>query len=119
MLAHAIVVAELPGLRPEPKFVLVLPHGDVSKLPHNLLAFSFPDVDQLMKIPFQYEHSAEEYTFTLTRKDFPQMHGFCRRYRVGGPSLGTRVDLTPFSSSDIMEANNAPSYQCICILSEK
>lgn len=86
----AIVVAELPALRavdgsaqpldgtggatpaptpPQPKFVLIMPHSDPSKLPKNVLSFCFPDLDQLARAPFRYDHTAEEYTFTLTPKD--------------------------------------------------
>lgn len=89
----AIVVAELPALRavdgsappldggagggsgtpaappPQPKFVLIMPHSDPGKLPKNVLSFCFPDLDQLARAPFRYDHTAEEYTFTLTPKD--------------------------------------------------
>ena len=138
----AIVVAELPALRavdgsappldvtgiailpsppvtPRPKFVLVLPHSDPNRLPKDVLSFCFPDFDHLAHSPFYFEHAAEEYTFTLTPKDEPRMHGYCRRYRVGAPWLGSRLDLSPYSASDLKAASAAPLFQCICILSER
>ena len=144
-LITAIVVAELPALRRvdaapkaasgaadahsqsqqsseqqvQPRFVLVLPHGDPAKLPKNVLPFCYPDLDQLARYPFAYENSAEEYTFTLTPKDEPRVHGFCRRYRLGSETTGGRLDLTPYTSADRKEASEAPSYQCIAILSER
>lgn len=139
-LIAAIVVAELPALRRvdrggeapstsavkdgatssvQPRFVLVLPHGDPNKLPKNVLPFCYPDLDQLAKYPLAYENSAEEYTFTLTPKDEPRVHGFCRRYRLGSPDTGGRLDLSPYTSADVKGASLAPSYQCITILSER
>jgi len=137
-LITAIVVAELPALRRvdrsappnaaaapkgaaavQPRFVLVLPHGDPSRLPKNVLPFCYPDLDQLARYPFAYENSAEEYTFTLTPKDEPRVHGFCRRYRLGSADTGGRLDLSPYTSVDVKEASQAPSYQCIAILSER
>ena len=140
----AIVVAELPALRavdgsappldaasaggsstpalappPQPKFVLILPHSDPSRLPKNVLSFCFPDLDHLARSPFCYEHTAEEYTFTLTPKDEPRVHGYCRRYRVGAPWLGSRLDLSPYCASDVKSAAATPLFQCICILSER
>lgn len=138
-LISAIVVVELPALRGaltargasagaaaspaaaaavSPKFVLVLPHGDPSKIPKNVLSFCFPDLSHLMKAPYHYEHTSDEYVFTMTTKDQPRIHGFCRRYRVGIPSVGARLDLTPYSSSNADDAN-APAFQCICVLSER
>lgn len=125
-LFTAVLVVELPAIVPgdaakqvQPNFMLVLPHGDPSKLPKNVLAFCFPDLEYLQRTAaFQYEHSAEEYTFTLTPKDEPRVHGFCRRYRVGAPGTQGRLDLTPFTSADAKD-RASPSYQCICILSEK
>jgi hypothetical protein len=135
-MISAIVVAELPALRVvdgsaapfdggaasppvQPKFVLVLPHSDPSRLPNNVLSFCFPDLEHLTRAPFHYEHTAEEYTFTLTPKDEPRVHGFCRRYRVGAPWLGSRLDLSPYSASDVKAASATPCFQCICILSER
>ncbi len=84
-----------------------------------MLSFCFPDLDQLIKLPYTYEMCAEEHTFTLTPKDEPRLHGFCRRYRVGTPLVGGRLDLTPYTSHNIKEAAAAPTFQCICILSER
>lgn len=127
-LMQAIVVVELPALRSvvaapavekaAPKFVLVLPHGDPSKIPKNVLSFCFPDLSHLVKAPYHYEHTTDEYVFTLTTKDQPRMYGYCRRYRIAGPAVGGRLDLTPFSSAR-EEDTVAPTYQCICILSER
>ncbi len=103
----------------QPKFVLVLPHGDPNKLPRDVLSFCFPDLAQLASTPFTYEHTAEEYTFTLTSRDQPRMYGFCRRYRVGTPAVGNRLDLSPFSSADESHVNNSCTFQCVCILSER
>jgi len=104
----------------QPRFVVILPHGDASKLPENVLKFCFPDLAQLAKRPFHYEHSVEEFAFTLTsRSEEFRMHGFCRRYRVGSPSVAGRLDLTPYTSADLNEASSIPTYQCICILSER
>lgn len=144
-LMLAIVVAELPAIKPAleaakaspgatpgptstpgrksaavtPSYVLVLPHGDASKLDKNVLSFCFPDVDALARTPFAYDHTAEEYTFTFTPKDGAKLYGFCRRYRVGAPKLTGRLDLTPYTSHIPREASTAPAYQCICILSER
>ena len=127
-LFHHIVVVELPPLKPAgpstaapvPKFVLVLPHGDPSRVPRNVLTFCFPDLDHLLRAPFAYEHTADEYVFTLTAKENPlRLHGFCRRYRIGGPGVAHRLDLPPHTSADELEAAAVPTYQCICILSEK
>jgi hypothetical protein len=136
-LITAIVVVELPALRrvdkaagagagaasasgaPQPRFVLVLPHGDPGRLPKNVLPFCYPDADTLCRYPYAYEHSAEEYTFTLTPKDEPRVYGFCRRYRLGSDATGGRLDLSPYTSSDRKEAAEAPSFQCIAILSER
>lgn len=121
-----IVVAELPCLRsavgggppPSPRFIVVLP--DASKLPDNVLKFCFPDLESLAKRPFHYEQGVEEFAFTLTsRSEEYRMHGFVRRYRVGSPSTAGRLDLTPYTSSNLEEASSAPAYQCICILSER
>lgn len=101
-----------------PKFVLVLPHGDPSKLPRDVLSFCFPDADFLAKMPYHYDHSAEEFTFTMTPRDAPRMHGFVRRYRVGFSTAGERLDLSPYSSSKPSDIAT-PSYQAICILSER
>lgn len=79
----------------------------------------FPDADHLAQHPWHYEHTAEEYVFTLTGKDEPKLHGFCRRYRVGAPCVGNRLDISPFSSARSEDAATASAYQCICILSEK
>ena len=140
-LITAIAVAELPALRRvdrsapaaaarqrdakpggggvQPRFVLVLPHGDANRLPKNVLPFCYPDLDELARYPFAYENSAEEYTFTLTPKDEPRVYGFCRRYRLGSADTGGRLDLSPYTSVDVKEASQAPSYQCIVILSER
>lgn len=88
-------------------------------LPDGVLTFCFPDLQQLIKKPFHYDHSAEEFQFTLTSRDEFRIHGFCRRYRVGGPSANGRLDLSPYSSANLDEASSAPAYQCICILSER
>ena len=104
---------------PQPRFVLVLPHGDPARLPKNVLPFCYPDVDELARYPFSFENSAEEYTFTLTSREEPRVYGFCRRYRLGSPLTGGRLDLSPYTSADRKEASEAPSYQCITILSER
>jgi hypothetical protein len=154
-LFNAIVVVELPPLRPSdatassaapspatpggnspasgttsstpnissattPKFILVLPHGDPSKLPRDVSHFCFPDISQLARTPYAYEHTAEEYTFTLTSRDSPRIYGYCRRYRVGSAVVGNRLDLSPFTSANAdKESASTCTYQCICILSEK
>ena len=157
-LLTAIVVAELgtpptssnasssnPAQLLEPRFVLVLPHGDPARLPKNVLSFCFPDLDELLKRPFAYVdllHGAEEYTFTLTPKDDARLHGYCRRYRIGAPEAGGRIDFAPShrqagtdaggkpalsaaadsgtaSSATGAAAAETPVYQCICILSER
>jgi hypothetical protein len=138
-MINAIIVAELPALRRVdgtappfdaatgavaspatlPKHVLVLPHNDPTRLPKDILSFCFPDVEHLARAPFHFEHTAEEYTFTLTPKDEPRVHGYCRRYRVGAAWLGSRLDLSPYSASDVNAASSAPFFQCICILSER
>lgn len=146
-LFSAIVVAELPAIRNlrapppapavvtvakpgpvggnagaapgKPRYMVILPHGDENRLPRHVLDFCFPDLDQLVKRPFHYDHTVEEFAFTLTPKDEPRMHGFVRRYRVGAPSVNGRLDLSPFTSANVEEASTAPVYQCICILSER
>lgn len=149
-LFHAIVVVELPPLKPgdaaaaqslssipvtpgastpsgaasppsatQPRFVLVLPHGDPNKLPKDVLSFCFPDLAHLAKTPYAFEHSAEEYTFTMTVRDKPKIYGFCRRYRVGTPAVGNRLDLSAFNSADESQVSAASAYQCVCILSER
>ncbi len=107
-----------PRAPASPRFVLVLPHGDPGKLDHNVLSFCFPDLDHLARAPYHYEHTSEEYVFTLTRQNGPKLHGFCRRYRVGSAAVGGRLDISPFGSVR-PEDKAAPSFQCICILSEK
>jgi hypothetical protein len=151
-LFTAIVVAELPPLKPlsaypapapsghagsraslgggsmgphipaaaKPKFVLTLPAEYAERAPKDVLSFCFPDLDHLLRAPYAYEHTADEYVFTLTQKDNPQrVHGFCRRYRIGSPGVAHRLDLPPHTSADEEAASHAPTYQCICILSEK
>jgi DENN (AEX-3) domain/uDENN domain len=142
-LFKAVVVVELPALRPPtinsttnsttnntntkpgtknivpPRFVVILPHGDAAQLPRNVLEFCFPDLDQLANRPFHYDHSVDEFIFTLTPKDEPHVYGFCRRYRVGTPSVNGRLDLTPYTSANLDDASAAPAFQCICILSER
>jgi len=88
---------------PQPKFGLVLPHSDPSRLHKNVLSFCFPDLDHLARSPFYYEHTADEYTFTLTPKDEPRVHGYCRRYRTPHTWLGSRLDLSPYSASDVRQ----------------
>ena len=104
---------------PSPRFVLVLPHGDVNKIDRNVLSFCFPDTDHIARSPFHYEHTTEEYVFTLTRKDAPKLYGFCRRYRVGSNIVGNRLDISPLSSNKTEDINSQPLFQCICILSER
>jgi hypothetical protein len=147
-LFNSIIVTELPPLRPlhlyppapptksrggapppyipdaaKPKFILVLPHGDPARLPRDVLPFCFPDLDHLLRTPYAYEHTADEYVFTLTQKEDPQrLHGFCRRYRIGSASVGHRLDLAspaPDAQGGARDAASAPTYQCICILSER
>jgi hypothetical protein len=146
-LFNAIIVTELPPLRPlhlypppppagkrggtvhpyipeaaKPKFVLVLPHGDPARLPRDVLPFCFPDLDHLLRAPYAYEHTADEYVFTLTQKEDPQrLHGFCRRYRIGSAAVGHRLDLNAAAAAvnEKDSATSTPSYQCICILSER
>jgi hypothetical protein len=137
----AVVVASLPSLHAvvsdasssvpkgkpsagssgvQPKTLLTLPHGDPNRLPKDVLSFCFPDLEQLKATPFHYEHTgAEEFTFTMTPKDAPRMHGYVRRYHVGFPSAGGRLDCPPHTSSDLEAAAAAPAFQCICILSER
>ena len=105
----------------KPRFVLCLPNNDPSKLPREVIGFCFPDIDHLLRAPYAYEHTADEYAFTLTQKSDPQrLHGFCRRFRVGSAAVGHRLDLpAPASGADDADAAAAPSYQCICILSER
>ena len=99
-LFKAVVVVELPALRPpssspvsltpaaaaaaaakggkaavQPRFVVILPHGDASQLPRFVLEFCFPDLDQLASRPYHYDHAVEEFVFTLTPKDEPHVHG--------------------------------------------
>ena len=136
-LFTAICVVELPALRDpvargppgsttttgapsvQPTFVLTLPHGDPSKLPKDTLSFCFPDLDNLARMPYHYDHNAEEYYFTLTPRDAPRLHGFVRRYRVGGERVRGRLDLTPYTSARTQDAKSVPAYQAICILSER
>ena len=141
-LFHSIVVVELPALKPlsfypappprkkgefgpyipdaaRPRSTLVLNvHGDESHLPHDFLSFCFPDLDHLLRSPFNYEHVADEFVFTLTQQTEPfRLHGFCRRYRIDSPGVGNRLDLSPYTSSN--ESDSVTSFQCICILSEQ
>jgi hypothetical protein len=110
---------------PPPRFVLTLPHGDASRIDKNVLAFAFPDIDHLARTPWHYEHTAEEYVFALTRKNAPKLFGFCRRYRVGPPQVGYRLDISPFTGGGGGgEGGGAgddglAAFQCICILSER
>jgi len=142
-LFTAVVVVELHALRPlssypppaqprrkaqygpyipdgaKPRYVMVLPHNDPTRLPSDLLDFCFPDLDHLLRSPYSYEHVSDEFVFTLTLKAAPyRLHGFCRRYRIGGPGVGHRLDLPPFTSANESETAGTPSFQCICILSE-
>ena len=104
----------------KPSFILVLPQGDPAKLPPNVLTFCFPDLDHLLRAPYAYEHTAEEYVFMLTQKEEPRrLFGFCRRYRIGSAAVAHRLDLPANSSADDAEAASSCTYQCICILSEK
>lgn len=107
------------SLLPQPRFVLILPHGDVNKIDRNVLSFCFPDTDHIARSPFHYDHTTEEYVFTLTRKDAPKLYGFCRRYRVGSGVVGGRLDISPLSSNKTEDITSAPLFQCICILSER
>ena len=131
-LITAIVVVELPALRRvaatasgqhgdtvQPRFVLVLPHGDPSRLPKNVLSFCYPDVDELSRNPYAFDNTAEEYTFALTSRDEPRVYGFCRRYRLGSPLTGGRLDVSPYAAADRKEAQETASFQCIVILSER
>ena len=98
-LFKAVCVVELPALRPpssaaslspaaaaaaaarggkaavQPRFVVILPHGDAAALPRSVLEFCFPDLDQLASRPYHYDHAVEEFVFTLTPKDEPHVHG--------------------------------------------
>jgi hypothetical protein len=102
--------------------VLVLPHGDAGRLPKNVLSFCFPDVRELGAHPFSEDHAATEYTFALSPKDEPRTFGFCRRYRVSSSASSGRLDMGHLplpgdSAAGVAEA--PPSWQCICILSER
>ena len=125
----SIIVAELPQLRPpasasgtsaiiEPRFVLVLPHSDPTRLPRNVLPFCFPDVRELLAHPFDEDYVPMEHIFALSPRDEPRVYGFCRRYRVASGATGGRLDMgnVPHEPSS---SDQTPSYQCICILSER
>lgn len=108
-LFKAVVVVELPAIRRQtaagglpaapgasasaaaaPRFVVILPHGDAAQLPRYVLEFCFPDLDQLVHRPYHYDHSVEEFVFTLTPKDQPAVRQsaltqiFLRARRRGG-----------------------------------
>lgn len=144
-LFHAIVVVDLPPLRPvtpidtsklrsedinrphpqfpedvQPRYVSIYPHGNPNQLHKDLLRWCFPDLDVLLRSPYHYESTVDEYVFTLTQTKAPhRLHGFCRRYRVGTNAVGGRSDLPPYTNSNLEEAQASPSFQCICILSDK
>jgi len=111
-LFKAVVVVELPAIRRQtaagglpaapgasasaaaaPRFVVILPHGDAAQLPRYVLEFCFPDLDQLVHRPYHYDHSVEEFVFTLTPKDQPAVRQsdltqiFCGR---GGGAASAR-----------------------------
>ncbi len=80
----------------------------------------FPDKAELAATPFVFDHAgSDEFCFTLTPTNSPRIYGFVRRYRVGFPAAGGRLDMPPHTSSDAAVVAATPVYQCICILSER
>ncbi len=112
-----------PLLPPQcrPSFVTLYPRGVAlsRELEKSILDHCFPDLDHLLRSPYSYEHVSDEYVFTAVQKQDPYtVHGFCRRYRIGGADTAFRLDLPP-STAPGGAAPPSPSFQCICILSEQ
>ena len=105
-----------------PTFVTMYPQGVelAPELKAAVLDFCFPDLDHLLRSPYSYEHVSDEYVFIAEQKVAPfRLHGFCRRYRIGGPDTAFRLDLSPSTAEGAGGAAPSPSFQCICILSEQ
>lgn len=103
----------------QPRVVLTLPPlADTKMRVADILNFCFPDLEQLQKMPFHFDHSTEEFVFTLTNREGPRVHGFVRRFRVPAPVTSNRLDISPYTSANAKDAATS-TLQCICILSER
>ena len=129
---------------PEPIFSLVLPDGYAARVEATVPQFCFPDIELIRRSPFTRDDSlADEYVFVISSvqktssltqqgsapapKALKSLYGFCRRYRIGGNNVNGRLDLPTFNANNLDEENSeggsraqmAPSFQVICILSER
>jgi hypothetical protein len=134
----------VPPTLPEPTFSLVLPDGYASRVEAAVPQFCFPDIELIRRSPYTRDDSlADEYVFVISSvqksstlaqqgsapapKALKSLYGFCKRYRIGGNSVNGRLDLPTFNSNDLaengdnvnVEQSSTPSFQVICILSER